>query len=147
MLALPACSCCVPLTCGLCVQQRTLTPILWDDKFRSKELLGSPVLAEARTREAALREEWASVSAALDAAQSGGQLADGFPRAAFTEAAFLDAVSVVLAHAIYLESVGCFALLPVVSMMRRTGNGDGCDVDFDTGAFLTSPHLCGDDPD
>ncbi len=38
----------------------------------------------------------------------------------------------VVAHALYLPSAQCFALLPLVSQLGRTGNGNGCSIDFDT---------------
>lgn len=51
----------------------------------------------------------------------------------YNEQAFLHAFAVVLAHAIYLPSASCFALLPFVSFMQRTGNDNGCTVDYDLG--------------
>jgi hypothetical protein len=161
------------------MQERTETPILWDDGFRANELRGSPVLDEARGREAALRAEWtdiasfardsdsssssrsgdatrsgtgesgetgASTSGRSESGGGGGGAAvragrDFLVQSSVNEAAFLDAVAVVLAHAIYLPSAGCFALLPLVSSMRRTGNGNGCDADFDAGA-LAPAELC-----
>jgi hypothetical protein len=116
----------------LCVQATTLSPILWDDSLRANELRGSPVLSEARGREAALRAEWADISAAITALPNSA----AFNARTFCERSFLEAVAVVLAHAIYLPTAQCFALLPLVSFMRRTGVGNGCDVDYDAGASL-----------
>ena len=47
---------------------------------------------------------------------------------------FAAAFSAVLAHAIYLPSAEVFALLPIASVMGRTGNGNGCDIDYDSTA-------------
>ena len=116
-------------------QDTTLSPILWDDSFRKTELKGSPVLEQAREREAALRAEWADIAADIKALSNSGD----FASPAFSEDAFLRAACVVLAHAIYLPSAQCFALLPFVSQMQRTGSGDGCDVDYDAGACLPAP--------
>lgn len=44
---------------------------------------------------------------------------------------FAAAFSVVLAHAQYLPSAQMFALLPLASLMGRTGNGNGSIVDYD----------------
>jgi len=41
------------------------------------------------------------------------------------------AFSVVLAHAAYLPSAECFALLPLAGQLGRTGNENGCDLDYD----------------
>lgn len=108
--------------------QATLTPILWEDEERAALLRGSPVLAEARSREAALRQEWQEIAAAAAAA---GSPAD-YPPATFNEAAFLEGMSLVLAHAAYLPSAQCFALLPLVGGLRRTGSAAGAALDYDT---------------
>jgi protein-histidine N-methyltransferase len=112
------------------VQDKTLTPILWPDELRDVELRGSSTLAAARDREAALRREWAGVAADADAAPL-------LATPGATERAFMEAFSVVLAHALYLPSAGCFALVPLASFMGRTGAGNGCEVDYDTGASMT----------
>jgi histone-lysine N-methyltransferase SETD3 len=44
--------------------------------------------------------------------------------------AFAAAFCVVLGHALYLPSAQLFALLPLISLMGRTGNANGCDVDY-----------------
>ncbi len=49
----------------------------------------------------------------------------------FNEANFLRSFCVVLAHAVFLPSAECFALLPIASLLGRTGNGNGCDLDYD----------------
>lgn len=54
-----------------------------------------------------------------------------FPPTTFNEAAFMRAFSVVLASATYLPAAECFALLPLAGLMGRTGNDNGCDLDFD----------------
>lgn len=88
-------------------------------------------MEEARSREAALRSEWASIATTI----SGLPNTTDFGATLFNEQTFLEATCVVLAHVIYLPSARTFALLPFVSFMRRTGNGDGCDVDYDVGAL------------
>lgn len=115
-----------------------MSPILWDDKFRKTELKGSPVLEQSREREAALRAEWADIAAAIAALPNSGD----FAATEFSDDAFLRAACVVLAHAIYLPSAQCFALLPFVSLMQRTGNGDGCDVDYDAGTARQQAPPC-----
>lgn len=40
-------------------------------------------------------------------------------------------MSVVLAHAAYLPSAQCFALLPVATLLPRTGQEDAAQLDFD----------------
>ena len=44
---------------------------------------------------------------------------------------FRSAVAVVIAHAVYLPSVQCFALLPVASTLQRTGADTGAALDYD----------------
>lgn len=44
---------------------------------------------------------------------------------------FRQAVAVVVAHAVYLPSVQCFALLPVASTLQRTGADTGAALDYD----------------
>lgn len=99
------------------------TPVLWPDSERKELLRGSPVLAEARERDAALDKQWAELERV--AAESGG---GGWPagsRSGFTRDKFRDAVAVVLAHATYLPAAGCFALLPLMSVAGRTGRVAG----------------------
>ncbi|PSC76514.1 U3 small nucleolar ribonucleo MPP10 [Micractinium conductrix] len=104
----------------------TPTPVLWPDEERAVLLRGSPVLAEARAREAALRQEWAELAAAMGAAG-----AAAFPPAVFNEQAFLEAMSVVLAKAAYLPTAQCFALLPLAGGFARTGSASGAVLDYD----------------
>ncbi|GBF87903.1 histone-lysine N-methyltransferase [Raphidocelis subcapitata] len=104
----------------------TQSPILWDDRERAELLRGSPVLEEARSRQAALQQQWAQLSQATVAADPAR-----FDPAHFNEAAFLRAFSVVLAHAAYLPSAECFALLPLAGQLGRTGNENGADLDYD----------------
>lgn len=110
--------------------RRTLTPILWSEEERQL-LRGSPVQAEARSREAALRQEWQEVAAAMAAAAPEGQAEAVYPAAAFNEQAFLEAMSVVLAYATYLPSAQCFALLPLAGGFTRTGSTGGAVLDYD----------------
>ena len=44
---------------------------------------------------------------------------------------FCQAVAVVVAHAAYLPSVECFALLPIASTLARTGAETGAALDYD----------------
>jgi histone-lysine N-methyltransferase SETD3 len=109
----------------------TLSPVLWADDERADLLRGSPVLQEARDRERALREQWASMSGG----GGGGAAATTSqnPIARQGEQAFLRAFCAVVATAAFLPSAGCFALVPVVSSaaLRRTCRGDGALVDYD----------------
>ncbi|KAL4445791.1 hypothetical protein ABPG77_008990 [Micractinium sp. CCAP 211/92] len=106
----------------------TLTPILWPDEERAQLLRGSPVLTEARAREAALRQEWQELAAAMAAA---AESTATYPASVFNEQAFLEAMSVVLAHAAYLPTAQCFALLPLVGGFSRTGSTSGAVLDYD----------------
>lgn len=99
--------------------------------------MGSPVLTDAREREAALRAQWDAISEAL----STSDRAADFAAAVFNEQAFVEAFTVVLAHTAYLESAQCFAMLPMLSFARRTGNSDGCDLDYDIGTAAATPGL------
>ena len=51
--------------------------MLWPEPLRAQLLRGSPVLEEAREREAALRQEWAGIEAALRERPSAEALAEG----------------------------------------------------------------------
>jgi hypothetical protein len=42
----------------------------------------------------------------------------------------MQAFTVILAHALYLPSAGCFALLPVASTLGRTGSEGACTLDY-----------------
>lgn len=56
---------------------------------------------------------------------SGLVVADGI-----TKDAFMQAASVVIAHAAYLPSAQCFALLPVASTLGRTGADTAASLDY-----------------
>jgi histone-lysine N-methyltransferase SETD3 len=90
---------------------------------------GSPVLEEARSRQAALQQQWAQLAEAFFSKDPAR-----FDPATFNEAAFLRAFCVVLAHASYLPSAELFALLPLAGQLGRTGNENGCDLDYDAGS-------------
>jgi hypothetical protein len=65
----------------------------------------------------------------------------------FNEKEFLEAMSVVIAYAAYLGNAQCFALLPMATLIRRTGNENGAilDYDLDLGAVTltaTRPYRC-----
>ena len=53
------------------------------------------------------------------------------PAVSMDEDTFRKAVAVVIAHAVYLPSVQCFALLPVASTLQRTGADTGAALDYD----------------
>lgn len=62
----------------------------------------------------------------------------------FNEQNFKNAFSVALAHAVYLPSASCFALLPVASQLGRTGSEAGCQLDYDPekqAVVVTTPKL------
>jgi len=40
-------------------------------------------------------------------------------------------MSVVFAHAAFLDSAQCFALLPIATLLKRTGAEDAAQLDFD----------------
>lgn len=40
------------------------------------------------------------------------------------------AFSVVVGRSCFLPSASCFALLPLAALMGRTGNNNGCDLDY-----------------
>lgn len=113
------------------MQETTNSPILWDAEFRDLQLAGSPTLPLARQREAAIRKEWQGITAGM--LESGSA---ALQDERYNEEAFVQAFTVVLACSIYLPSAQCFALLPYVSFMQRTGNDNGCTVDYDLGAAL-----------
>lgn len=95
------------------------------------------MLSEARDREVQIREEFASI---LDSLESG--LPQGLDSSWFNEQSFIESFAVVVAHSIYLPSAQCFALVPYTSFMGRTGNDNGCEVDYDTGAATAPFRLC-----
>ena len=101
------------------------SPVLWEDSQREELLRGSPVLAESRSREAALLSEWESIEST--AATAGVSLVTSI----FNARAFLEAMSVILSAAAYLPTAQCFALLPLVGSLRRTGSAGGSVLDYD----------------
>lgn len=122
--------------------ESTMSPILWDDQERAELLRGSPILQEARQRQAALQAQWSGLSEKFLAPNPAR-----FSPLVFNEAAFVRAFCVVLAHACFLPSAECFALLPLASLMSRTGNENGCDLDYDADrkavvVAATRPYRC-----
>jgi histone-lysine N-methyltransferase SETD3 len=103
----------------------TNSPVMWEDTERAELLNGSPILEEARSREAALLAEWDSVQ--TTAGTAGISLDPG----TFNAPTFLEAMSVILSAAAYLPSAQCFALLPLVGSIRRTGSAGGAVLDYD----------------
>ncbi len=108
------------------VQESTNTPLLWSDDELQKLLAGSPVLEESRSRIKELKRQWGELNDNYFSKDPAS-----FPPSLFGYDQFAAAFSVVLAHAIYLPSASLFALLPVASLMGRTGNGNGSFVDYD----------------
>lgn len=111
-------------------------------QVRAELLQGSPVLEEARQRQAALQQQWATLATSHFSADPAS-----FPPEVWNEAAFLRAFCVVLASTVYLESAACFALVPLASSMGHTGNDNGCSLDYDEGSgsvkvVTTRPYRC-----
>lgn len=64
----------------------------------------------------------------------------------FNKEAFRKAMSVVFAHAAFLDAAQCFALLPIATLLKRTGKEDAAILDFDVdrqSATLTANRLYG----
>lgn len=93
------------------------SPIFWSEEDRLSLLKGSPVAVEASQRFKALEKEWDSLQNArpdwLD------------------KSLFFKSMSVVLRHAIFLPSVQCFALLPIMGDIQKTGSEAGAVIDYD----------------
>ena len=51
---------------------------------------------------------------------------------AFNGEGFKQAMSVVFAHAAFLDSAQCFALLPLATLLSRTGIEDAAQLDFNS---------------
>ena len=93
------------------------SPIFWSEEDRIALLKGSPVLKESRQRSMALHSEWEGVRE--------------FCPTWLTEEMFRNSMSVVLSHAVYLPSVSCFALLPILGDIPKTGSESGAVIDYD----------------
>jgi histone-lysine N-methyltransferase SETD3 len=120
----------------------TASPILWEDQERVELLTGSPVLKEARDRQAALQQQWTQLNE-----QHFSKATDRFSPAVFNEAAFMRSFCVVLACSTYLAAAECFALVPVAGSLARTGNDNGCTLDYDAQrqavvVTTTRPYRC-----
>ena len=64
----------------------------------------------------------------------------------FNKEAFRKAMTVIFAHAAYLDAAQCFALLPIATLLKRTGREDAAVLDFDVerqSATLTANRLYG----
>lgn len=105
---------------------RTTTPILWSDAELDNLLTGSPVLEESRSRARDLKRQWQELHD-----EHFSKDVQKYSPEIYGYQQFVAAFSVILAHTVYLPSVQLFALLPLVSVIGRTGNGNGCDVDYD----------------
>lgn len=104
--------------------ETTNSPTLWSAEEQSELLQGSPALAEAQSRSKALDDEWQSISQHMASSTSSSHMS-------MDQETFRKAVAVVIAHAVYLPSVQCFALLPVASTLQRTGSDTGAALDYD----------------
>lgn len=111
-------------------------------QVRAELLQGSPVLEEARQRQSALQQQWATLAASHFSTDP-----QRFPPAVWNEAAFMRSFCVVLACTTYLPSAECFALVPVACSMGHTGNDNGCTLDYDAESstvkvITTRPYRC-----
>ncbi len=104
----------------------TSSPVLWEDQDRVALLTGSPVLNEARNRQNALQQQWTNLYK-----QHFQPNSSAFNPDVFNEADFMRTFCVVLACSAFLPSAECFALVPVAANMSRTGNDNGCTLDYD----------------
>eukprot|EP00208_Stichococcus_sp_RCC1054_P004802 CAMPEP_0206140612 /NCGR_PEP_ID=MMETSP1473-20131121/10038_1 /ASSEMBLY_ACC=CAM_ASM_001109 /TAXON_ID=1461547 /ORGANISM="Stichococcus sp, Strain RCC1054" /LENGTH=455 /DNA_ID=CAMNT_0053534817 /DNA_START=485 /DNA_END=1852 /DNA_ORIENTATION=- len=101
--------------------ERVDTPLMWTEEQRKEWLKGSPVAQQSRDRERQLRAEWQQLY----------QAAADLPPAVYNEESFLAAMCVVLAHSVYLPSAECFAMVPALSGLRRSGSASAAVVDYD----------------
>lgn len=92
------------------------SPMFWSDEERLALLKGSPVVAESFQRFRALEKEWGAL--------------EGSRPQWLTKDSFLKSMSVVLSHAVFLPSVGCFALLPIMGDIQKTGSESGAVIDY-----------------
>jgi len=95
-------------------------------QVRAELLQGSPVLQEARQRQEALQQQWATLADAHFSKDP-----QRFPPTVWNEASFLRSFCVVLACTSFLPSAECFALVPGACSMGHTGNDNGCSLDYD----------------
>lgn len=131
------------LMCALMPSLHTSTHSAAGLQVRAELLQGSPVLEEARQRQSALQQQWATLSTAHFAADP-----QRFPPGVWNEGAFMRSFCVVLSCTSYLPSAECFALVPVACSMGHTGNDNGCVLDYDADSstvkvVTTRPYRCG----
>ncbi|CAL8465053.1 g4588 [Coccomyxa elongata] len=109
-----------------CLPDATDSPVLWPEQQQAELLQKSPTLKECRQRRAALQQEWENIAQQITSS-------DGrrFSEEVYNREAFERAMSVVLAHAAYLPSAACFALLPLAAQAPRTGDESGALLDYD----------------
>lgn len=107
--------------------EKTDTPLLWPDDELEFLLAGSTILNETKNRVKELKRQWQMLH---DEYFSKDPMK--FSPEVFGYSKFAAAFSVVLAHAIYLPSAQLFVVAPIVSLLGRTGNGNGCFVDYDS---------------
>ena len=105
------------------------TPVLWNDEERIRLLNGSPVLKEARKREQVLQDEWESLEIKTVELCAVWDTQD--VKSWMTRENFFKAMSVVLGCAVYLPSAQCFALVPVLGNLPKTGSEGGAMIDYD----------------
>ena len=93
-------------------------PLMWPPEAIAELLKGSQVQAQAASRAADAKEEYAAIRAAI-AADPANYPADAY--AFLTEAAFLDALATVLARAVWLNAANCYAMVPLVDLLPLVG--------------------------
>ncbi|CAG9467763.1 unnamed protein product [Pedinophyceae sp. YPF-701] len=98
--------------------QATLSPLLWSEAEVDELLAGSPVRKECKDRVVTLRREWDALAPSLEDETA-------------TFDGFLEAFCVVVATATYLPSAGCFAMVPLLTHVRRSPATGAADVDYD----------------
>lgn len=108
--------------------ERTNSPLLWSDAELEALLKGSPVLEESRTRITEMKRQWQELHDNWFSKDT-----ETFREDVYGYEQFSAAFCVVLAHTTYLPSAQMFAILPLASLMGRTGNGNGAFVDYDEG--------------
>lgn len=100
------------------------SPVFWSEDERARLLRGSPVAEESQSRNKELQKEWESL--------------EGTCPSWLTKDGFFNAMSVVLSHAVFLPSVGCFALLPILGDIQKTGSGSGAIIDYDVNSNMVT---------
>ena len=100
------------------------SPVFWSEDERARLLRGSPVAEESRSRNSELQKEWESL--------------ESIRPSWLTKNGFSNAMSVVLSHAVFLPAVSCFALLPILGDIQKTGSGSGASIDYDVNSNMVT---------